>query len=154
MKYTKHLQVAALWILVLVIAVGFVSTDPAHAWGKKKEKKEHSKHELKAVNLHQHPEMVFVRGTLKQDAFGNWSLDKQPLGFDRHSRVTQKGASSGQSVVMEEGHEARIMGHMVGETLVIHRLTMIDTNESIQRGSYSPGKKELDPGEGNGSESH
>jgi len=128
-------------VLALVVAASLVSVDSALAWGKKKKKKQATQEKFqKAVNLHKYPDMVFKRGLLKQDVYGNWNLGDTPLAFGRNSRITSDDPDRKQGRLVE-GREAVVVGHLTGGALVIHRATVLGSDEMMNLGSYSTGSR-------------
>lgn len=132
--------------LALVLVLG---SDPALAWGRKKAKKPVKK-PTHAVNLDKHPSMQVYRGVLHKDIYGAWTLDKHPLTLNRNSRITNTPGSNG-GTEMIEGREAKVTAANIGGTLVVYRVTMLTSNEMMERGAYNVSTSEeppkaMDPG--------
>ncbi len=131
-------------VLVLFLLLG---NDPALAWGRKKKKKDTKKEPPKAVNLEKFPSMDIYRGVLHKDAFGEWSLDQRPLSFNRNSRVSGQDEASGAGS-LREGRIAMVTAANIGGTLIVRRVTMLNSHEMLERGAYSVGSstEELEAG--------
>lgn len=143
MKRFKNLNTARVLFSLALVLVLALSVDPALAWGKKK-KKEKKEEPAQAVNLEKHPSMHVYRGVLHQDYRGDWSLDKVPMSFNRNSRISNTPGSEGGTALID-GREAKVTAANIGGTLIVRRVTMMTTDELLERGAYEVGRGEDRP---------
>jgi hypothetical protein len=66
------------------------------------------------------PELHFVRGTLSQDNTGGWVINDTPLRFERTFRLFDPTQPK-ENVTLGLGSEVILMGHRVGNILVVHQ---------------------------------
>ncbi len=150
MKKQTHTRLMSQFLLTFALMAMLVLVNsPAQAWGfKKKEKKEES---TRAINLDKHPPMKMYRGILRADNLGDWYLDKHPLSFNRNSRISDTAGSEGGTVLVE-GKTAKVTAANIDGVLIVHRVTMFNSNEMMERGYYnvgSSGADELETGSAN-----
>lgn len=82
-------------------------------------------------------EVRLLHGVLSRAAYGQWQLGDQPLVLTDNSRVSSREDPMGLTTELEEGKEALVMGSLRPRGLVVRRVIVLGSDESVDRGRMS-----------------
>nr|MEE4268445.1 hypothetical protein [Candidatus Krumholzibacteria bacterium] len=117
-----------LWV-ALIMAVGFLAVDDAHAGWFDKKKDGGEEGRAKSHRYDFLPSMGFHQGTLRRDNFGGWTLEETSLHIMSGAKITEEGMES----FLSEGRKAIVMGPRVGDTIVAWRVRILESDWNISR---------------------
>ena len=88
------------------------------------------------MNNNKYSNIKFERGVLNQGPYGQWFLDEKVLIMTDNSRVSSRDDALGLAT-LENGCEAMVLGQLINGQLVVQRVFMFSSDESIKRGTFN-----------------